>query len=42
MTCVIFIYILGTVYFNIFIGTLKQIMKFISYLTSLSKRQDMF
>ena len=32
----IFIYLLSTVSFNIFIGTIKQIMKFVSYLTTVT------
>ena len=34
--CIIFINILSTVSFNIFIGTVKQIVKFISYLTTVT------
>ena len=34
--CIIFIDILSTVSFDIFIGTVKQIVKFISYLTTVT------
>ena len=36
MMCIIFINILSTVSFDIFIGTVKQIVKFISYLTTVT------
>ena len=39
MTCIIFINILSTVSLDIFIGTVKQIVKFISYLTAVKNSQ---
>ena len=36
MMCIIFINILSTVSFDIFIGTVKQIVIFISYLTTVT------
>ena len=36
MMCIIFINILSTVLFDIFIGKVKQIVKFISYLTTVT------
>ena len=36
MMCIIFINILSTVSLDIFVGTVKQIVKFISYLTTVT------
>ena len=36
MMCIIFINILSTVSLDIFVGTAKQIVKFISYLTTVT------
>ena len=42
MMCVRFINILSTVSFDIFIGTVMQIMKFISYLTTVTNSTYFF
>ena len=42
MMCIIFINILSTVSLDIFIGTVKQIVKFISYLTTVTNSTIFF
>ena len=42
MMCIIFINIFITVSLDIFVGTVKQIVKFISYLTTATKQYIVF